>query len=206
MEIMGIQQAGSVIMRPIFQSILIFSAFFLYSSIAFGQAPADVSKLNRDGNYKEAYDACFRFFKELPKGSQDPRAADFYREAIQAISRLQTFEKYDELLDLIESRHADNIPLLSVIAPGPFSYGYKIGNRFTRGTPRGYAGEHVTCLERDRARILRLLVNAMDKADKAGKPLREKFYINLGNNLRFNRQGRHSWRLQELTDLSRLPD
>ena len=75
------------------------------------------------------------FFKELPKGSQDPRAAEVYEEAIRSIRGLQTFEKYDELLDLIESRHADNIPLLSVIAPGSFSFGYKIGNRFTRGTP-----------------------------------------------------------------------
>jgi len=187
-------------------SFLFFWAIFSGAFISFGQTPAEISKLNRDGNYKEAYDACFRFFKEFPKGSQDPRTANFYQEAIQAISGLQTFEKYDEMLDLIESRHADNIPMLSVIAPGSFSFGYKIGNRFTRGTPRGYAGEHVTCVERDRVRILRLLVNAMDKADKADKPLRDEFYINLGNVLRFNRQGRQSWRLQELTDLSRLPD
>lgn len=195
-------------MRYVLQSILIVSALFLFSPASFGQgrALATIAKDTRDGNYKEAYEAALRFFKELPKGSQDPRAAEVYQEAVQAISGLQTFDKYDELLDLIESRHADNIPLLSVIAPGAFSYGYKIGDRFTRGTPRGYAGEHVNCLERDRVRILRLLVNAMDKADKADKPLRDKFYLNLGNVLCFNRINQQSWRLQDLTDLSRLPD
>ncbi len=195
-------------MRHVLHSILIVSAFFLFSSASFGQgrARSTIAKGTRDGNYKEAYDAALRFFKELPKGSQDPRAAEVYQDAVQSIRGLQTFDKYDELLDLIESRHADNIPLLSIIAPGSFSYGYKIGNRFTRGTPRGYAGEHVTCMERDRVRILRLLVNAMDKAAKADKPLRDEFYINLGNVLRYNRSNQQSWRLQELTDLSHLPD
>ncbi len=188
------------------RSLLVFSALFLGAFTSSGLTPAEISKLREDGNYKEAYDVCLRFFKELPKGSQDPQSAELYIEAIQSIGGLQAFEKYDELLELIEARHSDNLPLLSVIALGQFGYGYKIGDRFTRGTPRGYAGEQVTCLERDRVRILRLLVNAMDKADKADKPLREKFYVNLGNALRFNRHGGQSWRLQELTDLSRLPD
>ncbi len=195
-------------MRHILHSILIVSALFLFSSASFGQgrARASIAKDTRDGNYKEAYEAAIRFLKELPKGSQDPRAAEVYQEALQSIRGLQTFEKYDELIDLIESRHADNVPLLSVISPGSFSYGYKIGDRFTRGTPRGYAGEPVNCKERDCVRILRLLVNAMDKADKADKPLRKKFYLNLGRVIGYSHPLGQSWRLQELTDLSRLPD
>ncbi|HEV2972109.1 MAG TPA: MG2 domain-containing protein, partial [Pirellulales bacterium] len=86
------------------------------------------------------------------------------------------------------------------------NYGFLVAGKFYRGQHRG-GGQAVNSFERDRVRALQLMVQAMHlaaadsvKNDIAG------FYFDFARLLLGNRGYDEAWRLQNLTDLSQLPD
>ena len=85
-------------------------------------------------------------------------------------------------------------------------FGYLIGGQFVRGNQRG-GGEYVNALEPDRARALQLLQQALPLVQK--DPDHEAvaaFYLDFAKTLLTYRTGGNAWKLQTLTDLSKLPD
>ena len=83
--------------------------------------------------------------------------------------------------------------------------GFIIGGEFERGHHRG-GGEYAVSIERDRVRALQLFEQALPHLEGASNSERAGFYRSWSNAVLFQRTHQQSWRLQDLTDISQLPD
>jgi len=163
-------------------------------------------KLQKDGNYKDAYD----IFKKLclDKTYTDHAAGDALKKAARCLYNINRINEVDELLDRVTAIHADDWRLLA--AAGDIYYqmlqhrGYIIAGKFSRGYHRG-GGRAVNSIERDRVRQLQLYDQARKLALKENNPQQvSEFILFFANAVKHNNQ--QSWRLQYLTDLTQLPD
>jgi tetratricopeptide (TPR) repeat protein len=86
--------------------------------------------------------------------------------------------------------------------------GVMVSGQFERGNRRG-GGHWMNAFERDRVRAMQLMAQAMPLTDKVAKEGRDdvgKYYLELSNMLLANRGWGDAWRLQYLTDLTKLAD
>ena len=159
------------------------------------------------GNFRDALEQ-FRKLALDPKDDERRVGGDL-TAGITCLERLGREDEVDAFREAVIRAHQKNWRLLHAAADS-FArgnhYGFLIGGQFVRGNQRG-GGESVTSLERDRVRALQLMQQAIplvqNEPDHAAVG---SFYVDLANQVSIGRNGSEAWKLQVLTDLSKLPD
>ncbi|MCZ6793448.1 MAG: MG2 domain-containing protein, partial [Planctomycetota bacterium] len=189
------------------------AAFSLLASAALredlppDQRRAAMKNLLKEGNFREAYDG----FRELaldPSSDPETVGGDL-REAIQCLTRLNRTHEVDDFREAAIEAHAGNWRLLHAAAETYLSvahHGYEIAGEFRRGHHRG-GGKRVNSSERDRARALQLLHQAVRSLPE-DTPKEPAFLLHrsLAAALLHGRDAGEAWRLGYLSDLDSLPD
>ena len=158
-----------------------------------------------EGNFNDAY----KGLRAIALDDKNKAAGGDLTLAIQALTQLGRVDEIDEFREAVVAIHkADWRTLLSAA----ISYinhehqGFIVAGNFSRGYRRG-AGKYVSAAARDRVRALQLLIQAKPLASiDADRDAVSDYYMTLGNAIRFGGEGRDAWKLQDLTDLSSLPD
>jgi uncharacterized protein YfaS (alpha-2-macroglobulin family) len=166
-------------------------------------------KAMQAGNIKNAYED-FRKLALDPKGDALKVGTDLV-QGLQCLQQLGRQNEMDEFREGVIAAHAKNWRLLSEAAKtynqGNFEhYGYIVAGKFERGNHRG-GGRFVQSFDRDRVRALQLMDQALalTKADN-DKIAVANFHRLYADMLLSGDQGNNAWRLQFLSDLSKLPD
>ncbi len=188
-------------------------AFGTYFAIAADRSPdqmrADANNAIKAGNFKDAYENGFS--KLAVDANDDPaKVSDDLTGGINCLRNLGRADEVDGFREAVISSHGGNWRLLQTAAQTYLSgenYGFIVAGKFYRGNHRGNDGKQVMTMERDRIRALQLMQQAMPLlANKADKGATGQFYLNFSEFLLDNRFGNGAWRLQYLSDLSKLPD
>jgi len=164
-------------------------------------------KAYQDGNWDDAY----QLFRQLGlEVVTDPKwvGRDFV-QAWQCLRNLNRINELDKFREAVIEKHNDNWRLLQAAA-GSYSHndhwGYMVAGEFHRGQHRG-GGKHVNAVQRDRVRALQLMELALRlTARDSSKSEVANFYLEFARILLQYSGQTQSWRLQYLTDLTRLPD
>ncbi len=175
---------------------------WLFTSLHAQQPDAvKADKLNKDGNYKEAL-ALYEKLIVAPESS-GKKLAEQYTSAVQCLHQLNQLAGVDALLEKAVAAHPQDWQLLDAAGKSLLQLGYHYGaiidNTFQRGNNSG-TGKFVGSYDRDRVRALQLFEQAL-KTVPAGEEGAE-FYQSFAAML----QQQESWKLQVLTDLTKLPD
>ncbi|NWK55681.1 alpha-2-macroglobulin [Verrucomicrobiaceae bacterium N1E253] len=157
-------------------------------------------KLQKQGNYKEA----LAIYQKLIKQADNPHPEQDLERAEVCLDKLKRIDEFDQVREQAVSTHP-NDPSLLRLAAVRYLYnahdGSIIAGEFKRGPHRG---DHLyaDATERDRIRALQLLLSSIKQADKPTGVS----YQRLAEASAYNRTGRRSWKLQELSNLDQLPD
>ncbi|MBW2411493.1 MAG: alpha-2-macroglobulin, partial [Deltaproteobacteria bacterium] len=160
-----------------------------------------------DGNWKDAYDLYRKLGLEV---ENDPRSvgADLI-QAWQCLQQLNRLSELDAFREQVIGRHRNNWRLLQAAAQSYIQnphWGHMIAGEFERGEHRG-GGKYVNAIQRDRVRALQLMNEALKlTARESAKSEVAYFYLEFARFFMQYRGYHQAWRLQYLTDLSRLPD
>ncbi len=162
--------------------------------------------LAEQSNYAEARALAKKGLESLSAGYAGGEAGLYWYNYVNALLCLNAESEYDEMLEYTAKKFPDNLYFLASLPwTMPTHYGYIFDNKFKRGNNRGNAGRYVNSYERDRVRMLQLMTAALPEVEKsASKKLKQEFYSNLAQLLQWS--GQQSWKLQTLTNLSKLPD
>ena len=194
-------------------TLLLIAATFLFSApvgaedASHDQIRRQAQKAYTDGNWQDA----LKLYRRL---SLDPHAdpkmvgADF-NFAWQCLRQLNRLHELDDFREAVIEQHSANWRLLLTVARSYSQndhWGYMIAGEFRRGHHRG-GGKYVNAAARDRVRALQLLQLAMPAAESdPAKTEVAQFYLEFARIVRQQYGSGQAWRLQYLTDLSRLPD
>ena len=152
----------------------------------------------------------YPYYKKLlqnpPPGTTEKQNAENLVSALQRLSRMNEPDEFDFLLELVRTKYAESVPVVLALydkSNAIPSYGYRIGESFTRGNNRGGYGVFLNCAERDRVRLLRLFDHLYRRNPDA---LPAEFYAKFAALWFTGRSDSNSWKLQQKTDLGSLPD
>jgi uncharacterized protein YfaS (alpha-2-macroglobulin family) len=160
-----------------------------------------------NGNWQDAFEQYRRLSLEI---ENDPRiVGKDFTQAWQCLRELNRLNELDQFREAVIEQHAGNWRLLLDAARSyrqNIHWGYRVAGKFHRGHHRG-GGKYVNAVARDRVRALQLMHQATTFADKdpATSEVAE-FYLEYARIIQQHRSAGQAWRLQYLTDLSRLPD
>jgi len=160
-----------------------------------------------NGNWQDAFEGYRKLALEI---ANDPKIVDQdFTQAWQCLSQLNRLNALDEFREAAVKRHADNWRLLLAAARSYSQnthWGYMVAGEFQRGHHRG-GGKYVNAIARDRVRALQLMQQAMAPAEAdPAKPQVAQFYLEFARIIQQYRGTNQAWRLQYLTDLTRIPD
>ncbi len=160
-----------------------------------------------NGNWQDAFEQYRKLNLEM---ANDPKLVDKdFVQAWQCLRQLNRLDELDEFREAAIDRHADNWRLLLAAARSYSQnthWGYMVAGEFQRGHQRG-GGKYVNAVARDRVRALQLMQQAMAPAE--ADPVKSEvaqFYLEFARIIQQHSGASQAWRLQYLTDLSRLPD
>ncbi|UCH22287.1 MAG: alpha-2-macroglobulin, partial [Deltaproteobacteria bacterium] len=195
------------------KSVIFILLLIMISTAVYGvhtdhaQLRKEAQKAYADGNWKVAYELYSKLCLEL---TNDPkRVGGDLAQAYHSLQRLNRMNELDDFREKVISRHSQNWRLLleaaRIYSDNPH-WGYMVAGKFERGYHRG-SGKYMNAIQRDRVRALQLMAQAMPLA--ANDPARSEvanFYLEFAGMLLQYGGYNQSWRLQYLTDLTRLPD
>jgi uncharacterized protein YfaS (alpha-2-macroglobulin family) len=165
------------------------------------------TKAFTDGNYKVAYDG-LRGLALDPKNDPAKAGSDL-ETAITCLQSLGRSDEIDDFREAVIAAHAKDWRLLHAAAMSfrrSERFGYIVAGRFHRGHHRG-GGRYVNSVARDRARALQLFAGALPLALKdADKAAAAQLQFDFASMLLTGTDWREPWRMQALTDLTKLPD
>lgn len=166
-----------------------------------------LTKTFRDGNFKDAYEGLRKLALD-PKNEPENVGKDLDL-AVSALIKLGRVDEIDDFREAVVTVHQKNWRLLETAARSYASiehYGYITAGKFYRGHKRGGA-RYVNTSMRDRVRALQLMEQALPLTkDEKDKTATASFHLHFAD-LLMSGAGYHApWRLQYLTDLSKLPD
>ena len=160
-----------------------------------------------DGNWQDAFEL-YRRLSLDPAAEPEMVSPDFTR-AWQCLRQLGRLDELDDFREAVIEQHAANWRLLLAAARSYSQnthWGYMIAGEFQRGHHRG-GGKYVNAVARDRVRALQLLQQAMAPAESDPQKAEvAQFYMAFARSVKQGRGTAQAWRLQYLTDLTRLPD
>lgn len=161
------------------------------------------------GNFKSAYED---FRKLALDPACDPlKVSEDLERGIQCLQRLGRVNEIDAFREGVIAVHASNWRLLqqaaqSYLSSGVEHFGFIVAGKFERGHHRG-GGRMVSAFDRDRIRALQLMDQALPLVTKeSDKSAAGEFHFHFANMLLRGDAGNNAWRLQFLSDLSKLPD
>jgi alpha-2-macroglobulin len=161
----------------------------------------------RDGNFKVAYDGLRKLALD-PKDDPERVSTDL-TTAVQCLQNLGRQDEADAFREGVITAHSGNWKLLQAAAlsyNNSEHYGFLVAGSFHRGHHRG-GGKFVGSAKRDRARALQLMQQAMPLANKSATKLEAADFYKQFADLVLQGGGTYEpWRLQYLTDLTKLPD
>src|SRR5580704_6448068 len=159
------------------------------------------------GNFRDAWE----LYRKLALDPQDDerKVGSDLTAGISCLQRLSREDEVDSFRDAVIGAHQKNWRLLQAAADsfvhGP-RFGVLVGGQFLRGPHRG-GGESVSSFERDRVRALQLMQQAMPLLKlEPDRNAAGSFYLDWAEQFLDGRQGGEAWKLQVLTDLSKLPE
>jgi uncharacterized protein YfaS (alpha-2-macroglobulin family) len=165
----------------------------------------EAKKQMQDGNYRDAAETFLKLARD-PGNSGRELVEDF--QSLQACyQNLQRVHEFDKLRDELVELHSKDWKLLLAAGNSLLSdvhWGFMTAGEFYRGQGRG-GGAWTDTTERDRTRALQLFALAKPLVDGDATE-RGAFWQAYAFAVLFNRDGNEAWRLQELTDISKLPD
>lgn len=165
------------------------------------------TKTFQAGNFKDAYEGLRKMCLD-PKNDPMQVGKDMDL-AVQALQRLGRIDEADDFREEVIKVHAKNWRLLAAAADSFANktehHGFIVAGKFYRGNKRGGA-RYVSTLLRDRTRALQLMDDAQKLIQNEGdKIAASDFYLQYARLLMYAGNW-EAWRLQYLTDLSKLPD
>jgi uncharacterized protein YfaS (alpha-2-macroglobulin family) len=168
-------------------------------------------KLAKDGNFKDALLQLRELTLEKPDGDSREIAEDF-RQALNCFQQLNAVHEIDEYREAVASRHEQDWRILKAVAQSYVELehqGFLIAGEFRRGHHRG-GGLVVHATARDRVRALQLFQQALDLAEKNAPDRRSadasELLSQFSAAVMSGGDYRQPWRLQLLTDVTKLPD
>ncbi len=197
----------------IFAATIISVGSYLAFAVAADQNPAEMRtnavRAMQAGNFKDAYEGGFARLAVDP--ADDPaKVSEDLTNGIMCLIRLGRGDEVDGFREKTIAAHVTNWRLLETAAQSCINgetYGFIVAGQFYRGNHRGNDGKQVMTLERDRVRALQLMQQATaQQANEGDKNAVGQFYFNFAEMILDNRYGNGAWRLQYLTDLTKLPD
>ena len=166
-------------------------------------------RLLRDGNFGEAFPLYHRLIEDSEKGGET--GARDLENAVTCLQRLNRVNEFDKLLETAVNIRSDDWQVLTAAArllgQNIDHSGFLIGGQFERGHHRG-GGQYVSAQARDRVRAIQLLLQSLavlDRAEDVTAVAKANVYSVLGNIVGEQRFSQ-AWKLQDLTDLTVLPD
>ncbi len=195
-----------------FAVVAVLSLFGL-AATSMEQPPADkraqAKKLYDENNFNDALQL-YRALAQDPENSGKAVPGDL-EAAIACLNNLGLVHEADELIETSIEAHKTNFRLLAraaqVYSGEIENGGFVIAGKFERGGHRG-GGQWASVADRDRVRSLQLLLEAIalaEKDDNATAAERADLWQRVGDQISSVRHG-EAWKLQDLTDLSVLPD
>jgi uncharacterized protein YfaS (alpha-2-macroglobulin family) len=161
------------------------------------------------GNWKDAYEGLRKL--ALDPGAEPAEVGKLLDTGVTCLQRLGRSDEIDDYREAVIAAHKGNWRLLEAAAqsyasPQVEHYGYIVAGKFYRGQHRG-GGRMVNTWQRDRVRALQLMEQAQARtARETDKAALGSFYLHFAS-MFLNGAGAHEpWRLQYLTDLTKLPD
>ena len=195
-------------------TVLLFTAAFqrLDGTVAFQNS--DVTReravrLMKNGNFAEA----LPLYRELVEDSENGRqtAARDLDNAVTCLQQLGRVNEFDALIETAVEIHSQDWQVLTAAArwlgQSIDHKGFIIGGQFERGHHRG-GGQYASARGRDRVRALQLLLQALpllEKVQDVSAATKANVYSVLGI-IVGQPQFSQAWQLQDLTDLTVLPD
>ncbi|WP_168205137.1 alpha-2-macroglobulin family protein [Bythopirellula goksoeyrii] len=189
-----------------------FSLFILLPGRVDASMLESANKLYDEGNYQEALDA----YKDLlasPTGANSKQLATSVQRTLDCYRRLNRQSEVDAFLDSVATAYVDDWQVLAAVADGVSAlshYGVMTAGEYVRGPQRGGQGQVVNSIDRDRVRSLQLYRQAFEilarQGDERSAPEAFSFLRTFAEALLQPASSGQSWGLQELTDLSQLPD
>ena len=184
--------------------LLLFLALILPTSAVVAEPMrGQAEKLEKDGNWREAYDLRVKLLREV----DDEASAIDLKKAIESQRRLQEEKNFDGLLaEFTQSKKQD--PTFMKAAGYAFLHTSHFGrmqdNEFQRG--QSGTGDYRNVFEQDRLRALQCFMQAWEVVEKGGID-EANILQGLNYALLQNRTGSgRLWQLYLLTDLKAVPD
>ena len=195
-------------MRHITLSLIIlfsFNIFCFSQEKSISDLRKQAAKLQKDGNWKDAFQVYESLLLERADTGQG--GADDLKNAWVCLSRMRQSKLVDDLLEKVVEKYPEDWRIL-VSAARVYNqipkWGMMIDDEFIRESRSG-GGKRVNTRERDRVRSLSLMEQALNvSADEEDKKALGTFYFEFAAAI--GRGGNEAWRLQDLTDLTKLPD
>lgn len=187
-------------------------ALLMASGMNAADRPSEASRRSKavqamkDGNFNSAYEE-FRTLL-LEPASDSMQVCNDLQFAVNCLNRLGRVQEFDELIEAaIEVRPA-NWRFLRVASQSYRSINHTgtiVGGEFQRGHHQRN-GTHANAYERDRVRSLQLLEKARGLVADESEADRSQLLYEYAQAIQAGLGSLNSWRLQILTDLSKLPD
>ncbi|MCP5534803.1 MAG: alpha-2-macroglobulin [Akkermansiaceae bacterium] len=173
-----------------------------------GSLRPKAANLEKNGNYKEALD----IYQQLLDTQHGPESGADLNHARSCLQNLNRISEVDALIETSLEKQPTNAALLdqagSIYSSLPH-YGYIVAGKFHRGDHRG-GGQYSDCTDRDRIRAIQLYLKAIKHwpaHQEDGKNFDQaNLYTRLASAISMARQGNGAWRLQILSELTKLPD
>ena len=173
-----------------------------------GELRVQANKAQQAGNFKDAYEV-YRKLTADPRTDPGQVSGDL-TNGINCLERLGRWDEIDDFREKAIATHGDNWRLLQTAAETYQNVehtGFIVAGKFLRGGRHEGTGKVVHAFERDRVRALQLMEQAAKKAEnEAQKHPVAELYFRFADMLLDRRYGQGAWRLQYLSDLSKLPD
>ncbi|MHB9138119.1 MAG: alpha-2-macroglobulin family protein [Victivallaceae bacterium] len=165
---------------------------------------AYAEKMQESGNVRDA----FALYKALLTISPKNIAGlgKYYSNAVDCLIKTGRINEFDEFTAMILQKH-DSRDMLQAAATAFMQvnhHGYLIGGQFIRGHSKN-GGEKVSAFERDRVLALRLLMKAVNTSGQSDNVAKAQIYTSLATALIAGRDNSNSYKLQYLTDISKIP-
>ncbi|MFN9719826.1 MAG: alpha-2-macroglobulin, partial [Planctomycetota bacterium] len=169
---------------------------------------SEARKLFGENNFNDA----LKLYRELlsDKTNQGKDVAGDLRAANDCLSNLGLIHEADALIESAVQLHSDNAWLIAQAADLYGSLqkdGFVIAGKFERGGHRG-GGQWASVAARDRVRSLQLYLQAIElsrRSDKATGDEIGTWWHSIASRIGPHGSG-EAWKLQDLTDLTKLPD
>jgi len=161
----------------------------------------------QDGNWNVAYQSYRKLCLELPNDSK--MIGNDLLQAWQCLRNLNRLGELDGFRKDVIAKHFDNWRLLQAAARSFHQndhWGYMVAGEFQRGARRG-GGRYVNTIQRDRVSAIQLMTHALNlSSNEPAKSEVADFYLEFAGIISQYSGYNQAWRLQYLTDLTRLPD